>query len=251
MAKQDNSDFSFGAVFGGLLGVALATLLWTLPLQGSPNWISEYQTLVTGIFALASAAASVLFLNHQMRQAALFESIRADREHRSARPLLAFVLVKLLAYSESCFRELRRLETEVVNSGKNKFDLPVVLDVPNLPDDTFNSLQLNLKFGSESAISVISKLLTKLQIQNSRYRSLIKPDEDMLSESLKNLHVYMVDALEISTLCYRLFPYARGELDQVEMQIKSGNLFEAGGLITAYESQEPFVMYLLNHYRDN
>jgi hypothetical protein len=251
MATRGDSDFSFGAVFGGLLGFALATCLWTLPSKGFPNWVSEYQTLITGVIALGAAATSVFVLSRQMRQAELFENTKVDRESRSARPLLVFVLVKLLHYSELCFRELRKLEEKVISSGEADFDLPLDLVVPSLPEDTFSSLQLNLKFGSKSAISAITKLLVKLQIQNSRFCGLVYSNDEMPSYHLSNLHVYMADALVICTLCNRLFPYARGEIDEVEVAIKSEHLIQAGGLFTIYESQEPFLLYLLNRYNDN
>jgi hypothetical protein len=251
MATGSDSDFSFGAIFGGLLGFALATCIWTLPLTDFPKWIAEFQTLISGVMALGAAATTVFFLSRQMRQVELFERKMEDRENRSARPLLAFVLVKLLNYSESCFQQLRKLEEKVVSSGEDDFDLPLNLAIPSLPADTFSTLQMNLKFGSESAISAVTKLLIKLQIQNSRFRGLAETNDDIPSDHLSNLHVYMADALSISLLCNRLFPYARGEIDEVEVAIKGEHLFQAGGSFTHFESQEPFLMYLLDKYKDN
>jgi hypothetical protein len=251
MAADSDPDFSFGAIFGGLLGFALATCLWTLPLKDFSSWIYEFQTLISGVMALGAAATTVFFLSRQMHQVELFERKMVDRESRSARPLLAFVLVKLLDYSESCFQQLRKLEEKIVSSGEADFDLPLNLTIPSLPDDTFSTLQMNLKFGSESAISMVTKLLIKLQIQNSRFREFAEKNDDLPSGHLSNLHAYMADALAISLLCNRLFPYARGELDEVEVAIKGEHLFQAGGFFTHFKSQEPFLMYLLDKYRDN
>jgi hypothetical protein len=250
MVRKSNSDFNFGGLFGGLIGFAIASLIWTLPLPFAKNWIDQYQSLLTGILALFVGAASIYALNIQIQQAETFKQDELERERRSVRPLLSFLLVKILDYSQSCFVQLRQIESQIVASGQQEFSLPVKIDFPILPDETFDSLHLNLKFGSISAISVISKLLIKLQIQNSRYRNLIQPEPHQNSDSLLNLHVYMADVLEVSTLCSRLFPYARNELNEVETAIEWGHLFQAGTLAVDFASQDPFVLYIINRYRD-
>ena len=249
MARKANTDFNFGWLFGGMLGFSLAALIWTLPLQSEKSWIDEYQTLLTGILALFVGAASIYALNTQLHQAEVFKKEELEREQRSVRPLLSFFLVKILSYSQTCFMQLRILERQVVASEENEINLPVNIVFQKLPDDAFESLQLNLKFGSASAIKVISMLLIKLQIQNSRYRNLIEPDNHQESDSLQNLHVYMADALEISTLCTRLLPYARNELDEVDSIINFGHLFQVGTLAIDFDSQDPFVLYIMNHYQ--
>ena len=248
MEKFENKEFDFGATFGALLGFVVATLVWTLPLPTKNSWIYDYQTLVAGLFALVAGAVSIISLNAQMRQAEKFKRDELESERRSSQPLLSFTLVEILDYSRNCFEHLRKFEVQVLASGKSSFILPVQIDVPSFPYDTFSSLQLNLKFGSPSAIVVISKLLLKMQIQNSRYHNLVNPDVDLTDDSLLNLHCYMVDALEISTLCSRLFPYARDEVQEIDTHILKEHLVHAGTLAVNFESQDRFMLHILNHY---
>jgi hypothetical protein len=253
MSKNDNSDFSFGAIFGVLLGIALSAIVWTLPLPiaSDSNWIKDYQTLIGGVFALVAAAVSIHFINIQVKQAEFFRQDEIERERFAARPLLSFELVKLLEYSETCFRELRSVHEKLIVSGKNEVELPLSVKTPALPDAVFEPLRQHLKFATPSAILVVSKLLRKLQIQHSRYRNLVTPNEHSVSESITNIHVYMADALEISTLSSRLFAYSRSEIEEVESKILKGDIFQAGTLAVDFDSQDPFVLFILNRYLDN
>jgi hypothetical protein len=215
-----NPDFDLGALMGAILGFSLSAALLSSPWFREVDWFYRYQTFFAGVLAVLGAVATTYVVMRQVAQTREIEVETLRREERSARPLLAFVLVHIQHYSLDCFRKLRSLEREVVERRGEDLEIPRQLDLPSLPTETFGSLQLNLKYGTTSAIAVISMLLSKLQVQHSRIRTIVVPEGDRSSIDLRSLHVYMADAAEIASLSTRLYAYSRGQLDEVDTQLK-------------------------------
>lgn len=242
-------DFSFGAIFGALLGICFTTLFLTVPLQIKCNWIYDYQTLIAGVFALLAGAISILALSRQIQQAEQFKKEELERELRAARPMLAFVIVPLLGYAEACYKILRDSYVDLVPNTNGFVTYPKInAEIPPIPADVFGGLIENLKFGTPSAVSVLSNILTKLQIQNSRLVQLRTNEYSSTSHSLKQLHVYTTDSLELISLCTRMFAYSRGEIDEVETDIKKGHLIQSAFGSESFLSQDPLMLYLIDSY---
>ncbi len=251
MSSPEKSEFEFGTIFGVLLGISFAALVWTfpLPLYGKQNWIDEYQTIITGIIALIIGAASVFALSRQFRQAEAFRRDEWAREMRAARPTLAFELVQLLRYSENCYSLLRKGYRDLTLDRHGMVQYPKFEnEIPLIPQDAFATLKDNLKFGTPTAVAVISNIISKLQIQNSRLHALAANSEGDDKYSLSELHVYSVDSLELIALSVRMFPYSRGEIDDVEIPIRRGHLIQAATGTEQFLSQDPLMLYLIRKY---
>ena len=253
MSSSKNSDFSFGAIFGLLLGFSLSTLVWTLPLPQikTDNWIYQYQTLIAGVIALVAAAVSFWMIYQQILQARKFAEEENDREQRAARPILSFVMVSLLNYSQHCYKVLRLSYRDLIPNSNGFVPYPRLDgEIPNVPAGVFEAIKENLKYGTPSAISVLSRLLSKLQIQNSRMLQLKDNESKDEFHSLRELHVYAADSLELITYCVRMFAYSRSEIDEVDTEINSGHLIHAAVETEIFASQDPLMLYLLQRYQE-
>jgi hypothetical protein len=187
--------------------------------------IYNFQTLITGAMALVGAVWTVVTINKQIRQANTLEAERRARKHLVARAMSANSLSSLTAYSEQC---LTILSTLASATGTQTIEAVTMDEIPPIPSEALLTLGQCLEFGDEPIRKDIESLIHKLQIQQSRLRSLKSwlGDEDKLVVR-SNVLDFKIDALEIYARCAKLFLYSRGQSDFKTGEPTSDDLISA------------------------
>ena len=76
---------------------------------GFVAWLDHWQTLISGVLAVAAAAVSIGFLSKQIRQADKQEQERQRRRHATAKATLPLALSQIRDSTEVAVRELDAL----------------------------------------------------------------------------------------------------------------------------------------------
>lgn len=178
------------------------------------GWFYDYQTLITGLLALAGAWWGVRAINMQMTQEARAEAERVASRRAAARATLPLSLSLLSEYAEECASILRGLLDECVDGA-----LPrsvKVREFPTLPAETIQAFKEMTEVSLPADRETLAAILTKIQIQRSRISS-IPPDRrrrEMIVASA-NLEEYILDAADIYARSAALYDYARRKSETI------------------------------------
>lgn len=193
------------------------------------EWLSaleNWQTLASGLIALAAALIGATLIFFQIRQARSFERDRILRRRDAVRSTLPIVLSNIIEYTRGLAIELVRVREEVTNGI---VDLPVVenRDFPTLPRGDTSVLADVIEASPTDIRDSIAYLLVRLQVQASRIRSLQMENISggrQLAVSIENIDVYIWDAVEVYLRCEALFPYARRQSEAAPPDLNSSDL---------------------------
>jgi hypothetical protein len=183
-------------------------------------FLDKWQTLITGLLALLAAIPTIILLHKQINVSERHERTRRKTTEAASRAVLPLTLSTIIDYAEQSSNTLHTLyqnrEGEVIPERVRAIDIPIV------PESAIDSLQSMIEASTNPEIAkVIAKIIGKIQIQNSRIRSVIhqeqaiRPDHIMLVTA-KNIEGYVIDSAIIRTLAESLFAYARFESEAPE-----------------------------------
>lgn len=116
-------------------------------------WLNRYQTLISGLLALAAAALTVRYLKLQINEERLRHENAVQAKSRAARIALPDALSAISGYTNSCIEYLK------VGS---EHELPV------LSEDAVSALKISVEFVEGNAAEIIVELLKFLQITRAR-----------------------------------------------------------------------------------
>ena len=180
--------------------------------------VKEWQTLVSGILAIAGAAIGALLLYLQLRQERRRELERRRRQHSASRSMLPIALSAITEYIESIARDLRRIRAE---SGDHEVQIGSLTawKPPPIPDVQATMLTEVIESASDEIAEVLSELLRQLQVQTSRIRFLRTRAAAQHHLSVHELKDNIRYAARIYALSASLFSYARRESDAAQSEI--------------------------------
>ncbi|RWD62317.1 MAG: hypothetical protein EOS36_15455 [Mesorhizobium sp.] len=177
------------------------------------GWFYDYQTLITGLLALAGAWWGVRAINMQMTQEARAEADRLASRRAAARATLPLSLSLLSEYAEECVVVLNDLLEKCVddalpNSARFTFPAP--------PAEAIQSFKEMTEVSLPSDRETLAAILTKIQIQRSRISSITpqKRSPHMIV-ARANLEEYVLDAAEIYARSAALYEYARRKSEAI------------------------------------
>jgi hypothetical protein len=195
-------------ILGGLaiaLIVASTTNIWG---QTDQTWLYRWQTLLTGILALAGALLTVHMIERQVRQMDKAEQERVQRKAIAARALLPSALASLSDYAETCTAELRKIYamTSAEELGDSKAPAP---------DKESLSVLSSCVEWDDNLRKPLLDLTARLQVQQSRLQGMVFNERrvniwgtTMVGPTVAQ---YLIDALDLHVRCGVLFAYARGQ----------------------------------------
>lgn len=136
------------------------------------EFLNKWQTLITGLLALLAAIPTVYLLHRQINLSERHERTRRETSEAAARAVLPLTLSAIIDYAEQSSNTLHTLyqnrEEEVIPESIRAIELPLV------PESAISSLQSMIEASTNpSIIKVVAKLIQKIQIQNSRIRSVV------------------------------------------------------------------------------
>lgn len=179
----------------------------------------KWQTLITGLLALLAAIPTVFLLHRQINLSERHERTRRQTQEAAARAVLPLTLSAIIDYAQQSSVILHSLyqnrEGQVIPKEVRVFDAPLV------PESAIGSLQSMIEASTnKSVVIVITKLINKIQIHNSRLYSIIYKKQAVLPitklVAVINIEGLVIDTAMIHTLAGSLFSYARSESETPE-----------------------------------
>ncbi|WP_322885434.1 hypothetical protein U8C32_08565 [Sinorhizobium medicae] len=207
----------FSGVFAAAIAINIACIFAELPPKqvvilsirwlGGLSWINEYQTLLTGIAAVVAAFISVAHIRQQIDQTAQIERDRIEGRKFSARAMLPLALSKICQYAEESGQVVHLLmrhvqEEQVVIPNPR----PVI---PTIPEEALTVLRDLVEHSSQSERRYYFKLISALQVQNSRLSGILYDIQGHGSLVPTALNFYALDAAEVYAYASGLYEYAR------------------------------------------
>lgn len=166
------------------------------------QWLDAWQTLTSGILALAAAAVGAWFLSKQIGLADRHETDRVARGHASARAALSFNLDRLWRYEESV---AAYLNTQLVHISLGT----LTAEAPTLDQQTVASLERMIANSSKDEIEPYAQLIGLLQVQAARLHGQWARSSAGDPPGEEELLDRCYDAIEATARINALFPYAR------------------------------------------
>lgn len=207
------SDFAFGFLMGWLAGAATVFLVGFVFVAATRlDWLYRWQTLVAGVIALAAAVPTVYFLYRQIAQQQELAAETRRRELLAARAMLPASLAKLATYAQDCCDQLRAYSASAGAAS------PIIsMTIPAVPVEELPVLRDCVKYGDENLRDAVETLLSRLQIQSSRFVGVasmnVAPEWRQFSAGVAA--EFLMDALELHARTSGLFDYARGRTDRL------------------------------------
>lgn len=220
MKWNDCNLIAFGFVLGAVSGGVLEAIIpisrtFFLGNDGRLQW----ETLVTGAFALAAAFVTALYLRKQIRQTQTLADDRRRRRERAALATLPLALSELSEYASSCIKELYDIRpyfkagvTTTIDMSERQRRL-TAWALPPLSNDLLSSLKECIEFADDAPAQAMISLIRHLQIQRTRLRDYISrahgnnPSHLLV---LANIEGAMYGAAEVHARASALFSFARG-----------------------------------------
>lgn len=179
----------------------LATTLdwWPAISQHAFDW----QTLIAGFLALVGAGWTVRGLRAQIRQTDQLAENRRSREELAARAVLPLALSDMSGYARDCIQLL-----SIYVTGEKPV-VPADLEIPRTSPDSVGTFRDCARFADPKVATKIHALLSTVQVQQARLRSLIRRSRGKRMSVEKGVDA-MIDAAEVHAKNDDLFEYARG-----------------------------------------
>ena len=168
----------------------------------------EWQTILSGLLALAAAAITVRYLKKQIWQSEKQESDRLRRQHDAARATLPLTLSGLIGVMSGMLSELEkaRIELKTKRVVRN-------FDPPSPPTDAIAELQqIIVSTDKPSVVQPISEIIRQIQTLWARVQVLRNEKEQNIRAGLSiEVCEWIIQSAKIHALIESLFDYARCE----------------------------------------
>jgi hypothetical protein len=173
-------------------------------------WLHDWQTLISGLLALAAAWWAGSLLNRQTQQSEILAAEQLQRQHNAARAALPLALSAVLDYCQKTADDIAGSIESIANNQ------PVGDETQQAPPQPFgkhtiseNVIQLFYKFieslNEESEAKHVGELISRIQVLKSRFDGIHKNN---LSDP-NSLYGLLLDCATIKFLAESLFNYAR------------------------------------------
>jgi hypothetical protein len=186
----------------------------------------QWQTLIAGLLALVA----IVWLQRQISFAREQENERRERQHFAARATMPAALNDVVDYAKAGIEALKTVPRPTGNSALIAVPLEwTPPKLPGIPSEAVAVLRTCIESADYGPRKEIAKLLSDLQICNSRLYDLF---EETLSPQGRarrsatsyNMQLYFGDFLELYLRCDRMFRYARGEQPEIALNITLGDM---------------------------
>ncbi len=166
-------------------------------LNGLYQWIYQFQTLITGIIAIAAAYLTFRVVREQIKQTSDLEELRRAREEAAARAALPLALSEVAEYSLQSIRSVEGLRKEQAGPERPR--------LPQLPVSSFSVFQDVARSADREIAKQIVELLSLIQVQHSRLKGL----HEGQTQIEHNFLGAIIDAANVYCRVNVLFSYGR------------------------------------------
>jgi hypothetical protein len=219
MKWNDGNLIAFGFVIGGIAGGVLeAVLPLTSKVFVGNDGRVQWETLLTGLGAVAAAIVTIASLRQQIRQTEELADSARQRRLKAARAMLPLALSELAEYAMACIKGLYDLRPYFQADGsldRSREDQGFLQwRSPHLSDNVFAALKECIEFMDDAPATAAIDLIRHLQIQRTRladYMSQLRLNNRPRLILWAHIDQGMRDAAEIYARVSTLFPFARGQ----------------------------------------
>ena len=163
---------------------------------GQADLVYSYQTLITGIMALAAAIATIHELRKQTQQSQKIENERLERKVRASRAQMNDAISALISYTEECFNALYITRT----------NLPRQLPPP--PTEQTQIFKNALEYLDGETADAVFEFVTTYQTHRARIEGWLNRNSHSNDYEWQER---VLDTAELNWLATRMFDYARNK----------------------------------------
>ena len=173
----------------------------------------EWQTLISGILAIAAAVIAAALLHSQINQTERHEQDRRNRRLESVRASLPLVLSQICGFAREMVVQLVAARRDRPSNTTGPVEGEY--NPPELTREIINDLRAFIEASDNAQVNaLLSEIIRELQVLTSRARSLIDAADTNWNSSIPtNLDEYIVQAARLHTITGNLFEFARGEAE--------------------------------------
>jgi hypothetical protein len=181
------------------------------------DWLYTWQTLISGLLALAAALLAGCLLRQQIQQTTTLSDQALARKFLAARCFLPIHLVEADDYCGRVKCALNSLTQNDLTSINENLDLASKM---KFPSDSIEQMTKALEFTTSECFSkIIAWIIGELQVLHSQISSITANDDATGGNRPSNVEMHIIQAAKISTMLSRLFEYARQENDELPESI--------------------------------
>jgi hypothetical protein len=183
------------------------------------EFLDKWQTLISGVLALFAALITIRAIHRQINLSEGHERRRREVSEDAARAVLPLTLSAISEYVQQSSDKLHTL----YNNSEEGFipEKNRAIEFPPVPESAISSLQSMIEASTNrEVVKVISKIIRRIQIHDSRTRSLVHHEQvghsgyAMLVTvknivTVKDIEEHAIGSAIIHTLAESLFAYAR------------------------------------------
>lgn len=205
-------DFLLGTVLG--IAVALYAVLvvfgYLTSFEMLRAWLNSWQTLLSTIVAVLAASVAILGVRIQVKHSEELKSQEIHRKNLAARALISQPLSEICEIQNKLADYFASvLDTPPINRRSGSYVAPIV------GPESIQYLANCIENAEDRAAKDLSILISELQVQKARLRSLFPEDEG--TRSTRNGEDFVehgLDAMLIYARAQRLLLYARNEQEE-------------------------------------
>ena len=113
---------------------------------------------------------------------------------------------------------------------------------PNVPTDTITLLSEFIEYSNAGETDLIEELLTELQIQSARLRSMVSDiPRDDVTITTENVEDYLIDTAGLHARASASFNFFRGMSENLPREITGDDVRSALGPLKVYKTSFPDV----------
>ncbi|MBU6443043.1 MAG: hypothetical protein KGR48_03960 [Alphaproteobacteria bacterium] len=177
--------------------------------------VERWQTLLAGALAIAAALVGGSYINKQISHTERLEQQRLDRRRAALRAVMPMALGKLIEYCEGVALVLRQIYDHR-QGGIIPAQMPMP-EFPEIPDESISLFRDLIEVSDGYFSAPLARMLSKLQVQNSRIRFLrasgTGQNRDATLILTANIEEYILDAATVIAYGVAFFDYARESSD--------------------------------------
>lgn len=210
---------SIPAIVAVSVAVGIFTGLSLGDLSPVGTWAFRYQTLISGLIALAGAGLGAFAIYRQIKQADLLEGTRRENRKRASRAVLPLTLAGFSSYALEVGALLGEIYSRITNQNPGAaYANHRPLSAPAIPNRAVDELKEFVELSEAGEAKFIALLLSDIQVLAANvdatlaeisgvrgHRSVVPP----------NVTDYAIRAGQIYARAGSLFDYARGEQQTV------------------------------------
>ncbi|MGN6311723.1 MAG: hypothetical protein ACTHNN_19455 [Xanthobacteraceae bacterium] len=213
--------------------------------------IKPWQTLIGSLIAIAAALVAVWNTTRTLKNGRELEAFRRCKKRDAIRSVLPLALSEISDYAESCADALSPLEGKCDEGLLHHHDVSAP-ELPPLPTSSIQVFSEFIEFADEIDVSVVTRLVGKVQILQARLRSLrtkILQQSEVTGES--TIQDLIVDTAILYAYASACYDYGRGKVATMPTTIDWAGVRSALNNMGYWDFELPDIHKLIDQYQES